>query len=131
LRGFLEKKRRYGNKVREDKNALKLAKCPFCHELFERPETIRAEFSTFLGGRCSCGAVYACDETGKNLGEIHMDALVFAADGDWDKALSLVPGEDYDEVAMDYKSKSHSVPAARKNERFSSTEKILFIKLRK
>ncbi|MGE5892468.1 MAG: hypothetical protein ACM34I_00275 [bacterium] len=127
----MEKKRRYGNKPREDKESLTIPKCPFCGTPFERPGIIKTELSEILGGHCQCGAVYACDETGKNLGEIYMDTLVLAAGGDWDRAMKLTPGEDYDEAVFGYISKSHTVPVMKREHRFDFSEKVLFIKLKK
>jgi hypothetical protein len=47
-------------------------------------------------GRCSsCGAVYAYDISGRNLGAAFVEALVFACNLDWDLAWSLLPEEDY------------------------------------
>jgi hypothetical protein len=46
-------------------------------------------------GSCSCGAVYACDETGHNLGSAMIEALVFGCNMDWDLAWGLLPEEDY------------------------------------
>ncbi|UCE64495.1 MAG: PBS lyase, partial [Nitrospirota bacterium] len=48
-------------------------------------------------GSCSCGAVYACDETGHNLGTAMIEALVFGCNMDWDLAWDLLPEEDYQE----------------------------------
>ncbi len=46
-------------------------------------------------GRCQCGAVYASDETGHNVGAAMVEALVYACNDDWDLAWSLVPEDDY------------------------------------
>jgi len=46
-------------------------------------------------GMCSCGAVYACDETGHNQGAAMSEALVFGCNMDWDLAWGLLPEEDY------------------------------------
>jgi HEAT repeat protein len=46
-------------------------------------------------GACSCGAVYAFDVTGHNLGTAMIEALVFGCNGDWDLAWDLLPEEDY------------------------------------
>jgi hypothetical protein len=42
-----------------------------------------------LGGRCSCGAVFVIDETGREGGRARLDLLALAADGDLDRALDL------------------------------------------
>lgn len=45
-------------------------------------------------GRCQCGAVYASDPTGYNIGAAMVECLVHAC-GDWDLAWELLPEEDY------------------------------------
>ena len=87
---------------------------------------MRGEFTDFLGGRCDCGTVYVCDETGKNLGEALMDALVFACDGDWDRAMNLAAGTDYDDTTMSYDYRGHSVSVAR---RARTRGKLVFVRL--
>ena len=61
-------------------------------------------------GACSCGAVYACDVTGHNLGTAMIEALVFSCNGDWDLAWDLLPEEDYLEAQVtNYDYESHLV----------------------
>ena len=61
-------------------------------------------------GACSCGAAYACDETGHNLGSAMIEALVFACDMDWDLAWGLLPEEDYlAEIVESYDLQSHLI----------------------
>jgi hypothetical protein len=62
-------------------------------------------------GRCSsCGAVYAFDITGHNLGTAMIDALVFGCNGDWDLAWGLLPEEDYLQGEVEnYDLQSHKV----------------------
>jgi len=50
----------------------------------------------FAGGVCRCGAVFAHDPTARNGGAAFLQALLMAADGDMDRAMSLTEGEDYD-----------------------------------
>jgi hypothetical protein len=70
--------------------------CPFCGTLIERPKGMRTRMPCEMPlGRCTCGAVYACDVTGHNLGEAMVEALVFACNEDWDRAWELLPEEDY------------------------------------
>jgi hypothetical protein len=46
-------------------------KCPFCGMVLERPTELTTRMPTEMPvGRCSCGAVYACDVTGHNLGTV-------------------------------------------------------------
>ncbi|MFH0845225.1 MAG: PBS lyase [Pseudomonadota bacterium] len=61
-------------------------------------------------GTCSCGAVYACDVTGHNLGTAMIEALAFGCKGDWDMALDLMPEKDYLEKEVDhYDLKAHLI----------------------
>ncbi|ACX53166.1 hypothetical protein Adeg_2089 [Ammonifex degensii KC4] len=62
-------------------------------------------------GQCPrCGAVYAYDATGRNLGAAFVDALVFACNLDWDLAWSLLPDEDYrQEIVEGYHLEGHFV----------------------
>ena len=92
---------------REDKSALTEPRCPFCSEVFERPCDIPTELSFFYGGRCRCGAVYGCDPTGRNLGEVFADTLAFACDDDWDRAKELEEGKDYQIKELEYSPGEH------------------------
>lgn len=75
--------------------------CPFCKETLEPPSEIKLRFETIEGGRCTCGAVYVYDRTGRNLGEAFTSALVLAYDEDYDKAFSAPEG-DYEEAVIRY-----------------------------
>jgi hypothetical protein len=75
--------------------------CPFCGMVIEKPGELETETQTEMPvGKCSCGAVYACDVTGHNLGTALVEALVFGCDGDWDLAWDLLPEEDYMEAQV-------------------------------
>jgi hypothetical protein len=70
--------------------------CPFCGMLIEKPRELAVRMPIEMPvGQCSCGAVYACDVTGHNLGIAMIEALVVACNGDWDLAFDLLPEEDY------------------------------------
>ncbi|MBI4775581.1 MAG: PBS lyase [Deltaproteobacteria bacterium] len=61
-------------------------------------------------GSCSCGAVFACDITGHNLGTAMIEALMFACNMDWDLAWSLLPGDDYIEERVEkYDLENHLI----------------------
>ena len=61
-------------------------------------------------GVCSCGAVYACDETGHNLGSAMIEALVFGCDMDADLAWGLLPDDDYEEeIVEQYDYVNHTI----------------------
>jgi len=79
-----------------EKGLVKRPTCPFCGLLIERPRELTTRRPTEMPlGSCSCGAVYACDETGHNLGSAMIEALVFGCDMHWDLAWDLAPEEDY------------------------------------
>ena len=62
----------------KDRDIINKPSCPFCGTLIERPREQVFKISTEMPvGLCTCGAVYACDVTGHNLGTAMMDALVF------------------------------------------------------
>ena len=70
--------------------------CPFCGLLIEAPKELSTRRPGEMPvGMCSCGAVYACDETGHNQGAAMAEALVFGCNMDWDLAWGLLPEEDY------------------------------------
>lgn len=76
--------------------------CPFCGLSLERPQEMATRRPGDMPvGSCSCGAVYAYDATGHNLGAAFEEALVFACDMDWDLAWGLLPEEDYRESLIE------------------------------
>ncbi len=114
--------RRYGDFYRE-------ATCPFCGLPIQMPSELKTEFGVFIGGTCSCGAVYTCDLTGHNMGEALMDGLVFACDNDWDKAFSI-GSDDYSEVVLNYDINNHMVWNIR-DIRGERSGKIIFLRINK
>ena len=111
---------------------VKRVTCPFCGSMVEKPK----ELSTRRGGEmpvgaCSCGAVYACDETGHNLGSAMIEALVFGCDMDWDLAWGLESEEDYlQEVVENYDVHNHLIVSAGTYEG-RKTGALYFIRLHK
>ncbi|MEW6771646.1 MAG: DVU0298 family protein [Bacillota bacterium] len=86
--------------------------CPFCYLSIDRPK----EADTFgprempVGCCSNCGAVYAYDATGHNLGAAFIEALVFACNNDWDLAWNLLPEEDYLQTVVEkYDLETHRV----------------------
>lgn len=78
------------------------AECPFCGLPLERPNDLPAHRPREMPvGYCACGAVYAYDATGHNLGAAFAEALVFACNMDWDLAWGLLPEEDYQEKIVE------------------------------
>lgn len=93
------------------KDIIRKPLCPFCGLGVQRPGETGTGISYELPvGRCTCGAVYACDVTGHNLGNALVDALVYACDGDWDGAWQLLPEKDYLEARIEnYDEVTHRV----------------------
>jgi len=70
--------------------------CPFCGQDVGRPQyPDRRKLGEFALGSCECGAVYASDPTGFNIGAAIVECLVHACDDNWDLAWDLLPEEDY------------------------------------
>lgn len=111
-------------RVREDKD--ETAKCPFCKELLATPGDIKTETGEFIGGRCGCGAVYACDPTGHNVGEAYLDALTYACGEDWECFNSLDPEKNYREAVFNYDIRTHRLQDI-KDIRRDYSGKIIFI----
>jgi hypothetical protein len=81
-------------------------------------------------GSCSCGAVYACDVTGHNLGTAMIEALVFACNGDWDLAWDLLPEDDYlDKMVKNYDLANHLIVLGGAYEGRNITGVLYFIRL--
>jgi len=100
--------------------------CPFCENYLARPVDINFKSIELTGGICKCGAVYALDRSGHNLGEVYMDALGFLCKGDLDKSLSLGT-DDYDEEILDYNFASNSTGRGSQTEKAG---KLLFVRLK-
>ena len=90
---------------RED---LELA-CPFCKNRLLRPVEIKiSSMEEAAGGRCgACGALYLMDQTGRNLGEVMMQALGLAAQDLGKDSSEMIAGEDYDDTVLSYNWRTH------------------------
>jgi hypothetical protein len=106
-------------------------RCPFCGQAFGRPPEVdpRRE-GDFFKWLCPCGAVGVYDVTGHNLGDALMEAIAYACDDDWDKALDMEADKDYEIRYLDgYHPGDHRVlgghPAYR-----SSLAAFVFVKLK-
>jgi len=77
----------FGRKMRKATQIL----CPFCTAEVPPPSRVREVFTPegCLAGHCSCGAVYAVDETGRLGGQALLDAQAVLCNGDLDQALTL------------------------------------------
>jgi hypothetical protein len=110
---------------------IKTPKCPFCSMPIERPQELNTRMPGEMPvGSCSCGAVYACDETGHKLGSAMIDALVFACDMDWDLAWNLLPKEDYlEEIVEHYDYVSHRIISTQFFEGRRVSAALYFVRL--
>lgn len=107
-------------------------RCPFCYYAIEQPrELLRRKVIEFPMGACAhCGAVFAYDITGHNMGAAFIEALLFACNEDDYLAFSLSHGEDYnDAVVCNYDINTHTVlPEKAYNDRYVRGA-LVFVKL--
>lgn len=105
--------------------------CPFCGMLIEKPQELDNRRPQEMPvGKCSCGAVYAYDVTGHNLGTAMIEALVFGCSGDWDLAWGLLPDEDYlEKEVVNYDFETHLVVHGGAYEGRQINGTLYFIKL--
>jgi hypothetical protein len=61
------------------------------------------------GARCSCGALYVADVTGKCGGQALLDGLALVAGGDVERGMLLVAGVDYEMKTLGYRPRTHSI----------------------
>lgn len=115
------------------RDPVKKPECPFCGALVEAPKELSTRRPGEMPvGSCTCGAVYACDETGHNLGSAMIEALVFGCDMDWDLAWGLDPEEDYlQEIVEDYDLKNHLIVPGGTFEGRRIAGALYFIRLHK
>ena len=112
------------------KDILSRPKCPFCGMAIDKPRDLST--STMPVGRCTCGAVYALDVTGHNLGSAMIEALVYACGGDWDCAMSLTSDEDYvDDQVYNYDDQTHRIVRGGVYEGRRIAGTLYFIRMRK
>ncbi|MCF8127167.1 MAG: PBS lyase [Deltaproteobacteria bacterium] len=107
------------------------AKCPFCGLPVEKPKELPTRKPGEMPvGICSCGAVYACDETGHNLGAALIEALLFGCNMDWDLAWGLVADEDYkQEIVENYDFDTHLVVPSGTYEGRKTSGALYFVRL--
>jgi len=89
--------------------------CPFCGQNVDRPQyPDKRKLGEFALGSCKCGAVYASDPTGFNIGAAIVECLVYACDDNWDLAWDLLPEQDYLTGRLeDYDEVTHQVVETR------------------
>jgi hypothetical protein len=89
--------------------------CPFCRSKLDRPaRMVINAMDSVLGGTCSCGAIYIADTTGKNVGEVMIQALGLAAEKLSKDMSELVAGEDYEDAILSYDWRIHRSPGVSK-----------------
>ncbi len=70
--------------------------CPFCGQNVGKPSHApERKMNEFPVGTCLCGAVYASDPTGHNIGSAIVETLVYACNDNADFAWELLPEDDY------------------------------------
>ena len=89
--------------------------CPFCGQDVGKPHyPYKRKMGEFALGSCPCGAVYASDPTGFNIGAAIVECLVHACGDNWDLAWELLPDEDYLTGRIeDYDEQTHQVVETR------------------
>ena len=89
--------------------------CPFCGQNVGRPQyPDKRNLGEFALGSCECGAVYASDPTGFNIGAAIVECLVYACNDNWDLAWDLLPDQDYLTGRLeDYDEVTHQVVETR------------------
>jgi hypothetical protein len=89
--------------------------CPFCGQDVARPQfPDKRKMGEFALGGCECGAVYASDPSGFNIGAAMVECLVHACGDNWDLAWDLLPEQDYLTGRIeDYDEVTHQVVETR------------------
>lgn len=105
--------------------------CPFCRKRVPAPGRVRDVFSPegCLAERCSCGAVYAVDETGRQGGQALLDAQAVLCDGDLHLATTLESGKQVDVRSQPCQAQKIQAGAGRFN-RTSPSARAWFVRRR-
>jgi len=106
-------------------------RCPFCKKGVPAPGRVKTVFSPegCLAERCSCGAVYAVDETGRQGGQALLDAQAVLCDGDLRLAMTLESGKHVDVRSKPFRSQTLQVRGSRFN-RVSESARAWFVRRR-
>jgi len=101
----------FASRMRKAKTTL----CPFCDEKIPAPRRMMTGFTPdgCLAERCSCGAVYAVDETGHSGGQALLDAQAVLCDGDLKLAMTLESGKHIDAVSRPFPARRIQRGASR------------------
>ena len=105
--------------------------CPFCGMDVGRPTySQQRQMREFPMGRCECGAHYAADATGHNVGAAMVECLVNACGGNWDLAWDLLPEDDYLTGQLDdYDEETHQVVPKRNLDGRAVRGVLFFVRL--
>ena len=117
----------FAQRMRKAKQIL----CPFCKEGVPAPGRVMTVFTPegCLAERCSCGAVYAVDETGRLGGQAMLDAQAVLCDGDLQLAMTLESGKQVDVRSQPCSIRAVQVGASRFN-RTSPSARAWFVRRR-
>jgi len=100
------------------------ALCPFCSKEISRPSrAFKAKHTTFEGGHCLCGAIFLVDSTGRNMGEVFMNAMSIL-----DIADKMYESE-YESNYYAYDQFNHHIIKKKKKAARYRGNKILFVKV--
>jgi hypothetical protein len=105
--------------------------CPFCRQSVPAPARVTTVFTPegCLAERCSCGAVYAVDETGRLGGQALLDAQAVLCNGDLQLAMTLESGKHVDVRSKPLQSQTLKVGTSRFN-RVSGSARAWFVRRR-
>jgi len=105
--------------------------CPFCKANVPAPKQVMTVFTPggCLAGHCSCGAVYAVDETGRLGGQALLDAQAVLCDGDLRLATTLESGKQVDVRSKPLQSQTLQGGTSRFN-RVSRSARAWFVRRR-
>lgn len=96
--------------------------CPFCKNPVPRPSPLEAPpgspssslLAATQGGRCSCGAIFLLDASGREGGQLLLEGLARICDGDLDRAMALSGGVDYQVRSLGYSPRGHNAEPIRR-----------------
>ena len=105
--------------------------CPFCKESVPPPRRVTTVFTPggCLAEYCSCGAVYAVDETGRLGGQALLDAQAVLCDGDLELAMTLESGKQVDVRSKPFQSQTLRAGTSR-FDRVSRSARAWFVRRR-
>jgi hypothetical protein len=105
--------------------------CPFCKAKVPAPRRVMTVFTSegCLAEHCSCGAVYAVDETGRLGGQALLDAQAVLCEGDLQLAMTLETGKQVDVRSRPLGAQTIQGSASRFN-RTSGSARAWFVRRR-